>query len=115
MPASWLHDIDDETCDLINNDALESWWEADLLQTTGSLTLHDKHRQIAIIGVMMGDTNAVSVLEMAHRRQLVNAGVHRFDSLLLLERPLPQGAEFWHVCIDELMLLNLALFPSARA
>ena len=35
----------------------------------------------------MGDTNAVSVLELAHRRQLINAGVLRTDSLLLLERP----------------------------
>ena len=39
----------------------------------------------------MGDTDAVTVLEMAHRRQLVNAGVLRTDSLLIPERPLPQG------------------------
>ena len=58
---------------------------------------HDGYRQIAIVGVLMGDTNAVSVLEMAHRRQLVNAGVLRTDSLLLLERPLPQENEFFSI------------------
>ena len=52
---------------------------------------HDGARQISIVGVVMGDTNAAMVLEMAHRRQLINAGVLRPDSLLLLERPLPQG------------------------
>ena len=36
---------------------------------------------------MMGDTNAVTVLEVAHRRQLINAGVLRTDSLLLPKRP----------------------------
>ena len=46
---------------------------------------------------MMGDTNAVSVLEMAHRRQLVNAGVLRTNSLLLLER----------VYFDDLVLFSI--------
>ena len=61
------------------------------------------------IGVM-GDTNAVSVLEMAHRRQLVNAGVLRTDSLLLLERPPPQAPEFGDLYIDDLVLFSILHF-----
>ena len=94
IPASWLHDIDDDSRDEVNDDNLEPWWEPDLCRSTSDDEPHDGYRQIAIFGVMMGDTNAVTVLEMAHRRQLINAGVLRTDSLLLPERPLPQRAEF---------------------
>ena len=59
---------------------------------------------------MTGDTNAVTVVEMAHRRQLVNAGVLRTDSLLLPERPLPQGPEFGDVHIDDLVLFSILHF-----
>ena len=99
IPASPLHHIDDDTCDDNNNDDLESWWEPDLRQSPGNEEPHDGYRQIANIGVMTGDTNAV--LEMSHRRQHTNAGVFRADALLLSERPLP--------------LLNLAFFPTERA
>ena len=58
----------------------------------------------------MGDTNAVSVLEMAHRWQLINAGVLRTDTLLLPERPLPQGAEFGDVYIFDLVLFSILHF-----
>ena len=59
---------------------------------------------------MMDDTNAVTVLEMAHRRQLINAGVLRTDSLLLPERPLPQGNEFGDVFVDDLVLFSILHF-----
>ena len=59
---------------------------------------------------MMGDTNAVSVLEMAHRRQLINAGALRTHSLLLPERSLPQGNEFGDVNIDDLILFSILHF-----
>ena len=57
-----LHHIDDETCDDVNNDDLESWW--DLRQSPENEKTHDGYGQIAIVGVMMGDTDSVSVLEM---------------------------------------------------
>ena len=82
IPASWLHHLDDDSCDDVGDDNLETWWEADLRQSsdnvgrsTGDDEPHDGYRQIAIVGVMMGVTNAVSVLERAHPRQLINAGV----------------------------------------
>ena len=59
---------------------------------------------------MMGDTNAVAVLEMAHRRQLINAGVLRSETLLLPERPLPDGPEFGDVYIDDLVLFSMLHF-----
>ena len=68
---------------------------------------HDGYGQVAIVGVMMGDTNAVCVLEMAHKRQLINAGVLRTDSLLLPERPLPKEAEFEDAYIDDLVLFSI--------
>ena len=55
----------------------------------------------------MGDTNAVTVLEMSYHRQLINAGVLRTDSLLLPERPLPQGQEFGDVHVDDLVLFSI--------
>ena len=58
----------------------------------------------------MGDTNAVSVLETAHRRQLINVGVLRADSLLSPEHPLPQGREFGDVKIDDLVLFSILHF-----
>ena len=70
IPASWLHHIEDDTCNDTSQDVLELWWEPDLRQSSGSDEPHDGHRQSAAVGVMMGDTSAVSVLEMAHRRLL---------------------------------------------
>ena len=61
---------------------------------------------------MMGDTNAVSVLDLAHRRQLINAGVLLTDSLLLPERPLPEGNEFGDVKIDDLVLFSIVAWAS---
>ena len=49
---------------------------------------------------MMGDINTVTVLEMAHRKQLLNAGAHM--PLLL-----PRGTEFGDVYIDDLVLLSM--------
>ena len=69
--ASWLHHIDDDTFDDASNADLETWWEPDLRQSSDNDEPHDGHRQIAIVWVMVGDTNAVSVLEMAHRLQLI--------------------------------------------
>ena len=57
---------------------------------------------------MMGDTNAVSVQEMAHRHQPTNAV--RTESLLLLERPLPQSNEFGDVYIDDMVLFSILHF-----
>ena len=55
----------------------------------------------------MGDTNAVTVLELAHRRQLINANVLSPETLLLPERPLPDGPEFGDVYIDDLVLFSM--------
>ena len=71
----------------------------------GNLTC-DSH----LTATNLGDTNAVSVLENAQRRQLINAGVLRTDSLLLPERPLPQENEFGDVYIDDLVLFTILHF-----
>ena len=93
-----------------NNADLETWWRPDLRQSSDNDERHDGYRQVAIVGVMMGDTNVVSVLAMAHECQHINAGVLRTDSLLLPERPLPQGNEFGDVYIDDLVLFSILLF-----
>ena len=72
--------IEEDTCDEINDDNLETWWEPG---------------QVAIVSVMMGD---------------INAGVLRNGSLLLLVRPLPQGNEFGDVYIDDLVLFSMLHF-----
>ena len=96
--------------DNLSNEDLETWWEPDLRQSTLAAEPHNDFRQIAMVGVMMGDTNAVAVLELAHRRQLINAGVLRTETLLLPERPLPQGPEFGDVYIDDLVLFSILHF-----
>ena len=63
--------------------------------------------KLAITGIMMGDTNAVTVLELAHRRQLINANVLSPETLLLPERPLPDGPDFGDVYIDDLVLFSM--------
>ena len=61
---------------------------ADGLATTNLTMVRDK---MPSSECWWATLTAVTVLEMAHRRQLINAGVLRTDSLLLPERPLPQG------------------------
>ena len=82
--------------DLAPERDLEDWWTPDLV--SGNADVHvsppDNSRQVSITGIMMGDANAVAVLEMAHRGQLINAGALHVNSLFLPERPLPRGLEF---------------------
>ena len=75
-PASWLHHLDDDSHDDVNDGGVETWWEPDPWRSAGDDELNDGCGHIAIVGVMMGDTNAVTV-DMAHRRQVINAGVLR--------------------------------------
>ena len=75
IPASWLHDVFDESLDSLPADSLDAWWESDLRNALGGSVPPDDYRQVAITGIMIGDTNAVTVLELAHRRQLINANV----------------------------------------
>ena len=107
IPASWLHDVFDESLDFLPVDTLDAWWESDLRNTPKSLEPPDDFRQIAVTGIMMVDTNAVTVLELAHRRQLINANVLSPETLLLPERPLPDGPEFGDVYIDDLVLFSM--------
>ena len=57
----------------------------------------DNVRHIAVTGIMVGDANAVTVVEMARCRQLISAGALHVDSLLLPERSLPRGPDFGDV------------------
>ena len=84
-----------------------AWWESDLRNTPGAPEPPDDFRQLAITGIMIGDTNAITVLELAHRRQLINANVLSPETLLLPERPLPDGPEFGDVYIDDLVLFSM--------
>ena len=83
------------------------WCESDLRCSPGAPEPPDDNRQLAITGVMVGDTNAVTVLELAHRRQLINANVLSLETLLPRERPLPEGPEFGDVYIDDLSLFSI--------
>ena len=69
----------------------------------------DDCRQLAITRIMMGDTDGVTVLELAHRGQLINAVG------FLFERPLPDGPDF-HDCVHQRSgsLLNAQHFASPR-
>ena len=73
----------------------------------GALEPPDDYRQLAITGIMMGDTNTVTVLELAHKRQLINANVLTAESLLLPERPPPEGPESGDVHVDDLVLFSI--------
>ena len=47
--ASWLHHLDDDCCDDVNNDDLETWWEPDLSRPTNDDVPCDGYQQIAIV------------------------------------------------------------------
>ena len=41
IPASWLHHTDGDSCDELDSDELETWWEPDLCRSTGDDEPHD--------------------------------------------------------------------------
>jgi hypothetical protein len=53
----------------------------------------------------MGDKNAVTMIQEAHRRKLISAGVLRPEELLMPGNPFPSGRILGDVCIDDLALL----------
>ena len=97
----------DESLDSLHANSLDPWWDADLQHGFDAPEPPDDYRQMAVTGIMLGDTSAVTVLELAHRRQLINASVLSFETLLLPERPLPDGSEFGEVYIDDLVLFSI--------
>ena len=54
-PPSWLHHIEDDTCDDIGDDNLGTWWEADLRQSSDNdepydVVSTDCHRRCDDVG-----------------------------------------------------------------
>ena len=86
--SPWLHHLAEESLDLASTENFDHFWEADLCTGQRPEPCPSDHRQIAVTGIMVEDT---TVLELAHRRQLINAGVLATDPLLLLQRPRPHG------------------------
>ena len=65
IPATWLHNMFDESMDSLPADLLGSWWDSDLRTCSDAPEPPDDCRQLASTGIMMGDTNADMVLELA--------------------------------------------------
>ena len=110
LAASWLHHIEDDTFDDICDDNLETWWEADLRQSSDDAEPHNGYQQIAIVGVMMEDTNGSlcpgnGAQAPAHQRA---SAPH---CSLVTGAPTAARNEFSDVYIDDLgALLDLAFF-----
>jgi len=108
LPLSWFSDLHNEDADVLNS--ADPWCIDDLLDPFGSRRVRFRHgyTDYALAGVMMGDLNAVTAIQVAHRRQLIAAGALHPESLLLPGRPFPTGDIVSDVYIDDLAFLVFA-------
>ena len=88
-PASWLHHIDDDTCDDICDDNLETWWEADLRHSSD---IDEPQRSL-----LPGSGSQAPAYE-------------RWSAPYRLPAVTSQSNEFGDVYIDDLVLFSILLF-----
>ena len=69
--------------------------------------------QVALTAALMGDLNAVTVCQQAHRRMLLASGGLKPEELLIPGRSFPCGALFGDAYVDDLAIF-LILHFSAR-
>ena len=79
IPRSWLDHLGDENLDVLDTDEIDSWVSKDLLKTSASVEpVSELHNcQMWMTAIVMGDVNAVFIVESAHRRHLLAARAER--------------------------------------
>ena len=87
VPEDWFADLDNESKDFLPTTAFKPWLISDLTDPPTKPSRAPGHVQVLIAGIMMGDKNAVAVLQNAHRRQLLSCGALTAQSLLLPGTP----------------------------
>ena len=86
-------------------DGFEPWGYSDLVQNPIQETVDPRrYCQMAVATVIMGDLNAVYVVEAAHRRQLLSVGSLQIRTMLLPGCAFPRSATIGDVCIDDLVI-----------
>ena len=111
VPRSWFDYLDDEAFDDAGPDTVEDWWRSDLFASHDSDSSPDHaFGQPAVQAVMMGDINAVTAIQHANRRILIESGAIRSEELMLAGAPFPSGKSISDMYVDDLMLLTIARF-----
>ena len=121
VPRSWFDNIEDESFDYVDaGTAPDDWHWSDLRRPgpfarpwSGSTGEVPGMCQVALTAALMGDMNAVTACQQAHRRTLLASGGLKQDELLLPGRPFPAGALFGDTYIDDLGVFLILQF-SAR-
>ena len=72
VPSSWFDCLEDESLDFNCDDP---WHSADLYSSSEPTAAPVRFVHVAVRAVMMGDLNAVAVVQEAHSRLLLKAGV----------------------------------------
>ena len=105
LPRSWFEHLEDESRD--RELGGDRWHAADLgaVGPGAGEALGDGFCQLALAGVMMGDLGAVAVIQEAHTRMLLRAGVLSPAELLQAPWPFPEGPSAGDVYVDDPVLL----------
>ena len=121
VPLSWFAHLDDESLDTADlGPELEHWHWSDVRPKSRSGTPWKPGpgelpgmAQVALTAALMGDLNAVTVCQQAHRRMLLASGGLHPDELLLPGKSFPCGALFGDAYVDDLAVFMILHF-SAR-
>ena len=106
---SWFDDLDCEELDYVAD--APAWWHDDMrIGRRAPREAPMGFTQFALGGVVMGDLNAVSVVQAAHRAHMLSCGSLEAGGFLLPGLPLPRSEVFGDVYIDDLVLIAVAPF-----
>ena len=109
VPLSWFEDLSCEELDYVAD--APAWWHDDMrIGRRAPREAPTGFTQFALGGVVMGDLNAVSAVQNAHRALLLSCGSLEAGGLLLPGLPLPRSEVFGDVYIDDLVLIAVAPF-----
>jgi hypothetical protein len=109
IPLAWFENLDSEEFDYVED--ATAWWHDDMrVGTRAPRAAPVGFTQFALGGVIMGDLNAVTAVQTAHRALLLSCGALQPTGLLLPGMPLPRSEVFGDVYIDDLTLMAIAPF-----
>jgi hypothetical protein len=118
VPVSWFQNLESEADDFLPDESfLEAWHWADVRPRRADQTPWSPSAgelpgmcQVALTAALMGDLNAVTVCQQAHRRMLLACGGLGQEELLLPGKPFPCGALFGDAYVDDLAVFLILHF-----
>ena len=118
VPVSWFQNLESEAEDFLPDASfMDAWHWADVRPRkldraawTPSAGEIPGMCQVALTAALMGDLNAVTVCQQAHRRMLLACGGLEQEELLLPGKPFPCGALFGDAYVDDLAVFLILHF-----